>query len=61
MLEPASGKKIADRYRLERQLGEGGMGSVWAAHDEKLRRDVAVKLVTERISDSERALGRFER
>ena len=61
MLEPAPGKKIADRYRLERQLGEGGMGSVWGAHDEKLRRDVAVKLVTERIADSERALGRFER
>jgi serine/threonine-protein kinase len=37
------------------------MGSVWAAHDEKLRRDVAIKLVTERIADSEKALARFQR
>lgn len=61
MLDPAAGTMIADRYRLERQLGEGGMGSVWAAVDEKLRREVAIKLVTERIADSERALARFER
>lgn len=37
------------------------MGSVWAALDTKLRREVAIKLVTERIAESERALGRFER
>lgn len=37
------------------------MGSVWAALDTKLRREVAIKLVTERIAESERALARFER
>jgi len=61
MLEPGPGVRIADRYELTRKLGEGGMGSVWAALDGKLRREVAVKLVTERIADSERALARFER
>jgi serine/threonine-protein kinase len=36
---------LADRYRLERELGQGGMATVYLAHDLKHDRDVAIKVL----------------
>jgi len=39
------GMVLSERYRLEREIGRGGMAIVWLAQDLKLNRDVAVKVL----------------
>lgn len=42
--------KLAGRYRLENQIAEGGMATVWLAADETLARPVAAKILHEHLS-----------
>lgn len=51
---------IGGKYRLERSLAAGGMGQIWVAHDDRLRRRVAIKLLHQDDRPSPRRLDRFE-
>jgi tetratricopeptide (TPR) repeat protein len=60
LTEPVGGTVIAGRYKLSERVGEGGMGSVWVAHQtEPVKRKVAVKLIKAGM-DSKAVLARFE-
>src|SRR5258705_11854359 len=55
------GAVVAGKYRLIRQLGKGGMGSVWYAEHLTLESPVAVKLIDPEIATNPEALSRFLR
>src|ERR671915_2578013 len=52
---------FAERYRLERRLGVGGMATVQLAFDTRLERYVAVKLLAEHLADDASFVSRFRR
>ena len=51
----AGARLLASRYRLVERIDEGGAGEVWRARDEKLDRDVAIKLLGPDADDAFRA------
>ncbi|HEV8629021.1 MAG TPA: protein kinase [Thermoanaerobaculia bacterium] len=55
------GASILDRFRLLRGLGEGGMGKVFRARDERLEEDVVIKVIRPELAYQAEALERFKR
>lgn len=58
ILEP--GQDFGPRYRIERLLGEGGMGRVYLAHDRELDRRVALKVILPALAADAEMMRRFK-
>jgi serine/threonine protein kinase len=52
--------KLVSHYRVLEKIGAGGMGEVFRARDERLKRDVALKLVHPASAGNQDHLRRFE-
>ncbi len=58
-----SGQEVVleGKWRVQKKLGEGGMGTVYLAHDLALDRPVAIKMLAPALSRHEEVVSRFER
>jgi len=59
-LPDLSGTVVAGKYKVERLLGQGGMGSVWAGRHVTLGQLVAIKFVHPKLAGSSEARRRFD-
>jgi len=61
---PAAGRRFVGRrtgnYLIEKQIGEGGMGEIYLACDEKLKRRVALKILPAEFTSNDERVERFE-
>src|SRR5258706_7155643 len=58
---PLSGGTKLGTYEVLTAIGAGGMGEVYSAHDTKLGRDVAIKVLPEAFAHDPERLARFQR
>src|SRR5437868_3956941 len=61
LVDPRVGTVLADRYRIDALIGEGGMGKVYAAEHVLMRKRVAVKMLHRELTSVPEIMARFER
>lgn len=59
--DPLIGTMVADRYRIDKRLGQGGMGAVYLAEHVRMLKPVAVKVLHKEMGRLAEAVFRFER
>ena len=61
LLDELIGQVLDDKYRIDKKLGQGGMGAVYLSTHVGTGRPVAVKVITPRYMSNEEFVGRFKR
>lgn len=54
------GATIGERYTIDQRVARGGMSTVYLAHDERLHRDVAIKVLFPHMAEDRKVVQRFE-
>ncbi len=60
-VDPLIGQTLDGRWRIEKKIGEGGMGNVYEGHQKSVNRRVAIKTLRPQLSDSDEFTDRFFR
>ncbi len=59
--DPYAGKVLLDQFRIEKLVGQGGMGAVYRARQTTIGRDVAIKILHPELTTNPDAVRRFQR
>ena len=59
--DPMLGSVLLEQFRVEQQIGVGGMGTVYRAHQTTIDRDVAIKVLRAELARDDQSVARFER
>ena len=55
------GTTVAGRYEVVREIGKGGMGTIYEVRHKKLKRSFAMKVLNAKLQRNSEALTRFQR